>query len=149
MSFDIEQKSKGFRDKKIIFLILISVLLLGYSLMDLMKPSLVIQKKEFYSRVIVSDHPGVEINGTDLAFGMISPGGSSKKKITLNNDYDCDVKVNIYSEGEISEFIELSDNDFILLNNYEQEIIFLLKMPVGAEMKTYEGKITVVIRKIN
>ncbi|MFH1710819.1 MAG: hypothetical protein ABH840_00740 [Nanoarchaeota archaeon] len=107
----------------------------------------IIEKREIYTKVILSDHYGIDINGTALSFGMIVPGGSASKELTIGNDYERDVKVQFLVKGEIGEFVRISENNFILNKNKSRKIDFSVSVPSSAKYGVYEGKVIVVIRK--
>ena len=68
----------------------------------MVKYSSIIERKEVYTKVVVSDKYGFDINGTALIFGMITPGGSSASRgIILKNDYGKKVYIEIYVMGDI------------------------------------------------
>ena len=107
------------------------------------------EKREIYAQVIVSDNFGVAINGTSLIFGMTLPGGSSRKDIQLENNYNHNVKFKIYMEGNISDFLIVSENNFILKPHENKTLTFNVNIPKNAPMGTYDGKVFFVIRNPN
>lgn len=108
----------------------------------------VLDREEFYARVVVTNRIGVDANDTALVFGGVTPGGSSIKKIFLESDSGKDVKIEIYSEGEISEFLEVSENFFVLSKDEKKEISFIVKIPLETEFGTYEGKVIIIEKNI-
>ena len=107
----------------------------------------ILEKKETYASVNVADYIGFDVNATALKFGTISPGNSGSKKIYLENTYSYDVSIEIYVEGEIMKFLEVSDNNFILKKGDQKEVGFTVKIPKEAEYGTYEGKVVTIIKK--
>lgn len=106
----------------------------------------ILEKKEVYASVNVNNYIGFDINSTALKFGTIPPGNSAFRKIYLENSYNDTVRVKIYVEGKIKDFVEVSDNDFILLKNEKKEVNFVVKIPSETEFGFYEGKIIVFIK---
>lgn len=132
----------------VVFLVFVCLVLLNYSLFVLFDSSLVLEKKEINAKVVVSDKIGVEVNGSALAFGTVPRGGGSIKKIMIKNDYDFEVRVNVYSEGSISEFLEVEENNFILKKDEERDLRFVVKTPSSVENGVYEGVVVFEFSKI-
>jgi hypothetical protein len=59
-----------------------------------------------------------------LAFGRIPAGSDVKKSIMLNNDVEGPIKIRITSDGNISPYITVSNNNFVLEGNREIEVTF-------------------------
>jgi len=107
----------------------------------------IIEKREIYAKVILSDHYGFDINGTALIFGMIVPGGTASKELIIKNDYEREVNVKFLVKGDIGEFMRISENNFILNKNESKKIGFVVLFPSSAEHGVYEGNVIVIIRK--
>ena len=145
------KKLKG-RDKKkliLIILVFIIIILLVSLVISLNSRLSTIKKQSFGTEIIVSDHYGFAINGTALVFGMVTPGGSATKKLTINNNYGEDIKVKIYSEGFLSNYLEVSENDFVLEENENKTLSFSAHIPTDLEYGNYTGKVFVIIKKNN
>jgi hypothetical protein len=136
-------------DKKLLWTILIILFLIIfiYFLREVFYPDS-FERKVIYAKLIVSDHTGVEINDSALAFGAVMPGGSSIKKIVFDNSGNSDVKIELYSEGDLSDFLKVSDNYFILVGKGSKEVKFVVKAPLEAEYGVYEGNVIVRSRVI-
>lgn len=142
------RKAKQEKKNKIIVIILLIIILflvifLVINLTDLS----VLEKKEIYAKIIVSDHYGFDLNGTALTFGMVRPGGTSSRALILENKYNKEVEVEIYAKGKIKEFILISDNNFILRDNEKKELSFTVSVPSGTEYGNYTGFVIMKFRK--
>lgn len=126
----------------IVFIFILSVFLYS-NLIDYLS---VLEKKEIYASVTVSDSYGFEINGSALMFGMTTPGSSASKSIDLTNDYDSEVRVEIYSKGEIGRFLEISENNFLLGVGESKEVNFAVVIPENIDYRVYDGRVFVLIR---
>jgi hypothetical protein len=143
------QKEKNKKRKKIIAvvcLIVIIIFLAIYLYANVIDMVSLFEKKEIEAIVMVSDSSGVALNGTALMFGMLVPGGTSKKTVDLKNDYGGIARVKIYAKGEIKDFINVSDNNFIMYPNETKTIIFRAKIPEGTAFGNYTGKVIFEIR---
>lgn len=128
----------------IIFIIILSIFL--YS--NLLDHFSVLEEREMYAEIIVNSSAsyGVIKNGSALMFGRIPPGSSSSKTVDIENIYDYYVKVDIYSEGSISDMLQISDNNFVLFPGEKKTIEFLALPSSDTKDGTYTGKVKVVIR---
>jgi len=141
------KKNKKLNKKNVlvIFLIVIIFLLSIFLYSNILDYISVYETKEIYAEVKVSDRYGFEINDSSLKFGMIPPGNSASKDISLENIYGKEVKIKIYTEGEIGDFITISENDFILKKDEKKQIGFSVVIPLEAEYGIYTGNVTVVV----
>jgi hypothetical protein len=140
------KKTKGFLFLLILFVI---ILVLGVFLLNNLIDYLsVLEKQELYARVIVSDHYGVDVNSSALIFGMIAPGSSSTRKTTITNDHNQKVNVEILVEGDIEEFLQISENDFDLKTGESKELIFTAISSRDKELRTYDGKVFFIIKNV-
>jgi zona occludens toxin (predicted ATPase) len=142
------KKAKKINQKNylLIFFILFFLVLI-LSLYNLFNYLSVLEKREIHTEVIVSDKVGIAINESALLFGMVMPGASSRKNITIINDYEQDIKVDIVSKGNIKNFLFASENSFIMDKGELKEIKFFVKIPKDTNYGKYEGKIIFVIKR--
>jgi len=111
---------------------------------------MILEKREIYSSIIIGEKYGFDINGTALTFGMITPGSSSStREISLVNNYDKNVSVEIYAEGDIKDFLKVSKNNFILRSNESVNVGFTVSVPSECEMGAYDGTVIILIKKVN
>ncbi len=133
--------------KKSVILIIFLVLLIVFLFLSLLNSFLILDKKQIYARVVVSDRYGFDINGTALIFGEVTPGGTSSADIIVENKFDRPIKINIFSKGNIKEFLQASENNFILNSGETKKVGFSVIIPEDAEPGTYEGYVEVVTKK--
>ena len=65
---------------------------------------------------------GVSVDPEMLNFGKMPEGSAAEKYITIRNPEDFKVKIHMYPEGGISEYITFEKNDFILNKNQEEKV---------------------------
>lgn len=141
--------NKKTRNFLILLLLFIIIFVLGVFLFsNLIDYLSVLEKQQLYANVIVSDHYGVDVNSSALMFGMITGGSSSVRKTTITNDHNQEVNVEIFVEGDIKEFMQISENDFNLKPDESKEIVFTAIAPRDKELGIYEGKVIFVIKNI-
>ncbi len=136
------------KSKLIIFLIIIFLILNGFLIFYLINDFLILDKEEIYAEVIVSDKLGIAINDSCLIFGSVIPGGtSSTKKIILKNNYLENIKVKIISNGEINDFLKVSENNFILKPNENKTLEFVIRMPLNISKGNYNGSVFILTKR--
>jgi len=141
------RKRKPRNSKKILAATVVLVIVVFISVINLSFSPGVIEKKILLAKVIVGDMYGFDLNSSALTFGMLVPGGTSSRGINLVNKYNREIKVDIYSEGDITKFIQVSENNFILKENEAKSVSFTATAPLDAPLGTYEGVISIIISK--
>jgi hypothetical protein len=107
----------------------------------------VIEVRELYASIIVSDRIGFDLNSTALTFGEATLGGGSSRSISLKNNFGFPIEVEIYGEGDIKKFITPIKERMEKGENKSIGISALV--PEDADFGKYEGRIKIIFRKIN
>ncbi len=146
MAKPIDNKKKEKIERKNLFvLILILIIVIGLNVYFLLNYK-VIEIREIYSSVIVSDKIGFDLNSTAITFGGVMPGGSSTRTLILENPYKFKIFIYACGEGEISRFInpvkEIIDAGEI------KRIGISVNIPKNASFGKYEGKIVLRIKRV-
>ena len=133
------------RDISLILVIVLSVILL-FSYYSSIK-----EVKELNIDVRISTNPkelGFNVEGDALHFGTIPRGQTGVRHIKLFQDYSYPIKVvMILSKDEVSKWVTVSDNEFILEPNTTKDIKVTLFVPNDAKAGNYTGKLKVIFRK--
>jgi hypothetical protein len=135
----IKDKTRWIRDFIFIGLILIFLFLSYIQINNFF----VLENTKIYTEVILGESPGFDLNNTALTFGRVIPGNAGSREISIKNNFDRNISVNIVSRGKISDFLIVSENDFILTPNEEKKITFSVLFPKGSEMRKYTGQIEI------
>ncbi|MGV8151340.1 MAG: hypothetical protein ACP5NV_06455 [Candidatus Woesearchaeota archaeon] len=126
-----------------LFLLLLFVFLLGIFLTILFFNNYkLLQYDEIDISVNVRNGSSSFNTSTDaLNFARIYPGGSATKLIGIFAHKDSIVRMKI--SGNISEFIMLSDNDFLIKKNETRQIQVMLDIPESTIEGPYSGKLKI------
>src|SRR3989338_5689541 len=109
----------------IIMVLSLAVFLLSHKL---------IQKQTFYSSVNLSDKGGFDVNGTALTFGEVHfKGGSSTRKVLLQNSYDFPIIAEVKAEGDIAPLLGF-EKVILIDKGEEKEIGISVFVPENASM---------------
>lgn len=131
----------------LVLVILLIIFLLVYLYINLIDYANILEKKEIYSSLIIGNGVGIALNGSSLIFGMTSPGSTSNKYVNFTNEYTEDVKVSIYVNGNISDFVSVNNNNFVLKPGEATNLVFSAHGLPNVNYGKYEGKVVIVIRK--
>jgi hypothetical protein len=134
------------QNKELILIFLLCILILVL-IFDLFNSFLIIDEKELYTKVVVSDHAGFDLDNTILAFGMTQPGKSISRSIYLENNFDFPVNVNLRVEGEISDFLIIPENDFIIISKEKKKLNFVVIPKKDTPFGEYDGIIKIIFKK--
>ena len=146
----MKNKRKQNKKSKIFFITLIIaiVILLAFNIASYARSRYsVLDEKEIYAKIIISDRHGFDVNATALTFGMTIPGGSATVKSIIQNQFDFPVKVQISSRGRISELLLVSDNNFILQANEINNLTFTASASPETPYGFYDGYVDIITRK--
>jgi hypothetical protein len=94
--------------------------------------------------VVKGNMLGFNVANDSIHFGDVPPDGSGKRTVLVNNDGNEPFTINIKSYGNISEWITVSDNDFVLGPMETKEIEVNCFVPMDAETGYYTGKLKII-----
>ena len=95
----------------------------------------------------IADKIGFNVGSDALYFGKTMPGGSSKRNVNLENNFDFPVLVSIKTYGSITGMVTVSDNDFILRPGEKKGIIYYVNGGSSPE-GNYTGTTRVVFKRV-
>lgn len=81
---------------------------------------------------------GLNADKDIINFGIISPGGSSKKSIIINEEGFVSMSI----DGDIKKFVVISENNRFMNN---EEISLIANIPENENGKEYNGKLIIKI----
>ena len=143
-----KRKSKRKKEKRItkIFLILLIGLifiLLLFALFFLYSVGFI---RVINARVEIADKIGLSAGVEELDFGIIMPGGSSKREIYLTNEGEEKLRARIIIIGGIRDIMSVSEKNLVLEKNETKKISFVTYALRGFYGK-YSGKVILVFRR--
>jgi len=136
------------RLKKILLLGFI-VVFVSFSLTSLAYSYLIIQDvQEMDMKMKVGDVVGMDVNTSVISFGIIpQKGGSSERKVMLENMGDKPLRVFVKKKGEMAEWVYISEERFVLDIGEKKELMFTAFPPKYAEKGAYYGKVRFVFAR--
>jgi hypothetical protein len=91
---------------------------------------------------MIGENPGFAVEKEYLHFGMVTPGGSSKKEMTIRG-LENDVFVVVSFDDNVSQHIRASPNNFVLEKNQEQLLNLSLTNTHNLSIGNYTGKMII------
>jgi len=98
-------------------------------------------------RLVVGETPGINTDKEFLDFGRITQLGTVERFVVLDND-GSSKRVHIVASGNLKEWVQVSDNDFVIEEGGSKDIGVLVTVPEGADMREYEGRLKFKFTKI-
>ena len=90
---------------------------------------------------------GMNSDTDALHFGTFPRGSSSTRKLEIANNKDYLLFVNINISGNFAEWVNISQNNFILMPKENVRIEFKATVPEDAAYKVYDGTAYIVLRR--
>jgi hypothetical protein len=107
----------------------------------------VLEIRELDTDVTVHNSIGFNLDSDALHFGIVPPGGVGNRNITITNNFNQDCIVNIKFQGEMSDWLDVSENNFELKQNEKKDLKFVIKPPEYMGKKDYNSKIIMIFLK--
>ncbi|MDD5086662.1 MAG: hypothetical protein PHV16_02825 [Candidatus Nanoarchaeia archaeon] len=99
-------------------------------------------------KLIIGDHPGFDAGTDTITFGMITKDGSCRRDITLSNKKNYIINVKIQKSGNISSFVLISDDDFVLNPGEEKKVYFTASSTPETEYGEYTGTAIFILKRM-
>lgn len=130
------------------FLLLVFAVMISTFLTYLFYNSYVIENIIMLDMMVkVNDHFGLNADGDAIKFGMVMPGTSSERSITVNNSAVYPLRVIILKSGYIADWVGVSENNFILEGGEDKGIVFEVFAPEDAAFGNYSGKTKIIFKR--
>lgn len=84
---------------------------------------------------------GVSPLTDSLDFGDLPQGSRSARYVTLENSSGSAVYIVVHARGEISNFVRIKPNGFVLKGGEKVKLTFELNVPASANEGNYEGRV--------
>lgn len=143
-----DNKKKKGSDKKVyiitalVFLVSIVMFYISIYLNSLM----VLQEKEVYASINITDRGGFDVNTTALTFGKIRPGDSASRSLVIENNYTLPIIVEFSSKGNISRFLKFEKENY-LMPGANKTISFAVVASADESYGFYDGSVKVVFKR--
>ena len=105
----------------------------------------ILSYRELNTSIDVGKRVGINGDRNGLKFGLNSPGGGGTKFIDINSTQRA--LVNVYISGNISEYLSVEKNSFIIERGEFVHLAINLELPTNITYGNYTGVVTVILTK--
>lgn len=130
---------------KILMLLLITAILSIILTYFFYQSAKIYSIKELKMDIIIGNYIGLNTDTDSIHFGTTLPGTSANREIVLNADKE--MLVNLKLSGNISSFIKIPENNFILSKNMQKSIKLTSVIPLNATKGVYTGILKITFYK--
>jgi len=102
---------------------------------------------EFDMDVEIGNKVGFNLDPDAIHFGTIFRGNKGMRYLTINHSKNRPIKIIIKATKGMGEWLDYSDNYFLLEKNNKKMIILTLNVPKDASFGKYYGKLRVYIKR--
>ncbi|MBU0467025.1 MAG: hypothetical protein KJ718_06090 [Nanoarchaeota archaeon] len=122
-------------------LLIVSLVFVVLSLVFVFNSSKLVGVREFdvYFEVDVGSI-GFDVNNTFLTFGQVNPSGGGKREVTINNNYNFPVKVEVLVSENMLRLVDV-ESGFIVEPGKNVSVPVKLNVPDNFALGNYTGKI--------
>lgn len=99
---------------------------------------------DMYLTVVKGNMVGINTNTDALYFGKVRKGGVSTRKIIIGNNDEKPHLIQIKTFGDLSKWVYVSDNNFILHPGESKNVSVSCDVPKDADTGNYTGGLQVV-----
>jgi len=97
----------------------------------------------------VGDSAGFTLDSDSLHFGRTVPGGAVSRTMNIFHEYGYPLLVEIEAGGQLSDWLKVSDNNFILESGEKKKLEFAINIPRDAEFGAYTGSVSIILKVPN
>jgi hypothetical protein len=107
----------------------------------------VVDSKELKMYLTVSDYVGFNVDPSALFFGTTLKGGKASRDVIVTNDFNLALKVDIHAFGELTKWVYVSDNGFLLQPDENKTVKVSVAVPKDVNFGNYTGILKISFRK--
>lgn len=133
----------------VLALIIFCLFLLGASGAILFYTQYVIYEiKDMPMDVMVSDHPGFNLDTDIFHFGRATTPGGSERGITITNSYTKPLRVTIQTYGDIGKWVYVKEYDSLFKPGEIKDIMLGINVPSDIPYGDYNGTIRILFTRV-
>lgn len=100
-------------------------------------------------KLVVADFVGFDLNPVNMTLGATTPGNSAARFFIATNVHEMPVRVRVRLSGELSPWLSLTDNHFVLQPGESRKVFVKAEVPEDAAInRTYTGSMRVLFTRI-
>lgn len=143
-----ERKHKADNSKRNVILMFVLIAVICVSVTKFLYDSYaIVEVRKIPMEVVVRDTLGMGFKDDVMMFGGIPPGASSEREMVIVNYKEIPMKVHIKFKGDMGQWVQEEENDFILKGNEEKRINFIVSIPDGTKNGEYKGETIIFFKR--
>ena len=107
-----------------------------------------VHMEKIYMQIGVAEKVGINVDSDAIYFGKVYPGGGSYRKIKITNNFEIPLQAEIKLEGNITPFVSVSQNNFIIEPGQSEDMTFYAKTKTNSLYGNYTGNATVYYTRV-
>ncbi|MCK4553045.1 hypothetical protein KAT80_02485 [Candidatus Pacearchaeota archaeon] len=128
----------------VVFMFVLSLFLFSFTIY--LKHIAILERVEIVTKLRVGGIPAFDVDTDVLAFGTIALGTSSRRTLTIQNDYDFPIKAEFSVEGDIEEFLVFDKIIFLDIGESKDVNVNTIILAEGKQ-GNYSGRFITTIKK--
>ncbi len=132
---------------KVFVIILVSLVLISSIATYFYVSYRVVDVKNLKMYLTVGNNLGFNTDTNAIYFGTVPTGGSSSRTISIKNERCSKCLVKINSEGKISNFINVSNNNFFMNKGESKDVKIEVFVPDSLNEGNYTGTLKIYFLK--
>lgn len=124
--------------KRIIYGLVVVLVLLVFTNVFIYFYHKPIEQRSLEASFFVRENAGFDLNSTALTFGAIPRGGSSSRSVTIDNDYERNVRVDVKVSRDIADYV-FADQPIYLSKGESANVSFSAIVPEDMPYGNYSG----------
>ena len=135
--------------RKVRLLLLFSslILIVAFASLAFYYGFIIIRIEEIGMELVTGNRIGFNTNREALNFGTVYPGSESRRKLLITNNNDFPVEVIIENSGNLSPWVSVERNSFIVYPEEETGVWYTVSAPRDAPYSAFSGQTRVVFRR--
>ncbi len=102
------------------------------------------EEVDMHIKVVGGKMIGINTDTDAIYFGKVRKGGLATRKIIIDNNDDRPHMIQIKTFGDLSKWVYVSENNFILDPSESKNVSVSCEVPTDVEIGNYTGKLQVV-----
>ncbi len=94
--------------------------------------------------VTVDGKLGFNLDKDKVYFGKVTPENSGTRDVILEHSYNSSLRVKLFKDGEISNWVSIGTNDFLLNPSEKKNVPLTVTVPENTQFGNYTGTLKIV-----
>ncbi len=135
------ERQKGERGRFRVYALVCTLIGFGFVFLSFVyTESLPLESRIVGASFFVSDHVGIDVDDRILAFGSVTPDGSSTRHVLVRNEYSFPLFVRVGVSENLRDIV-VYEESFVLSVGEQRSLPFVLHIPRSYSFGEYSGTV--------